>query len=125
MKRTLGLLFSEDVKNQDSVYPVSSLRAHPAGAVATLEYLTSNWDLIYKELPPGLTMLSGFVQLSTSGLGTKEQLARVESFFADKNTTGFNQALEQSKDAIKSKISYVERDLQDVKEWLKTNGYLA
>lgn len=125
IKRTLALIFSDDVKNQDSVYPISSLRAHTQGAKAALEYLTTKWDLIYEQLPPGLTMLSSFVMLCTSGLGTKEQLAQVEAFFADKNTTGYNQALEQSKDTIKSKISYVERDLQDVKEWLKANGYMA
>ena len=82
-------------------------------------------DKIYEELPPGLTILSGFVGLATGGLGTKEQLAKVENFFADKNTNGFNQSLEQNKDLIKSKISYVERDLQDVTQWLKTNGYMA
>jgi len=125
IKRTLGLIFSDDVKNQDSVYPPSSLRAHAAGVEAGFDYLTTNWDKIYEQLPPGLTMLSGFVQVLTSALGTKDQLAKLEAFFAGKDTTGYNQALEQSKDGIKSRISYVERDLQDVTAWLKANGYMA
>jgi aminopeptidase 2 len=70
-------------------------------------------------------MLSGFVQVLTSALGTKDQLAKLEAFFADKDTAGYNQALEQSKDSIKSRISYVDRDVQDVTAWLKANGYMA
>ena len=33
------------------------------------------------------------------------------------------QSLEQSKDAVRSKISWLERDREDVAAWLKANGY--
>jgi aminopeptidase 2 len=64
------------------------------------------------------------VSICTSGFTNREQLQKVEEFFADKSTAGFDQSLAQSLDAIRSKISWLERDRTDVADWLKANGYL-
>ncbi|KAJ6437447.1 purine nucleoside permease [Purpureocillium lavendulum] len=123
IKRTLGLLFGSEVKDQDVYMPVSGLRTHAEGIEALFAYMEENWDNIYKRLPPGLTMLGSMVMIMTSGFTKPEQLARVDKFFADKNTNGYNQSLEQSKDAVRSKISWLQRDREDVAAWLKANGY--
>lgn len=123
IQRTLGLLFGSDVKDQDVYMPVSGLRGHAEGIDAMFAYMTKNWDAMYKHLPPALSMLGNMVMIMTSGFTKKEQLARVEAFFADKNNNGYDQSLEQSKDSIRSKISWLDRDGEDVAAWLKTNGY--
>ncbi|KAL3958106.1 hypothetical protein ACCO45_008684 [Purpureocillium lilacinum] len=123
IKRTLGLLFGSEVKDQDVYMPVSGLRTHAEGIEALFAYMEENWELVYKRLPPGLTMLGSMVMIFTSGFTKKEQLAKVDKFFEGKNTNGFNQSLEQSKDAVRSKISWLERDREDVAAWLKANGY--
>ncbi|KAK1832903.1 mitochondrial aminopeptidase 2 [Podospora conica] len=123
IKRTLDLLFSGEVKDQDIYMPTAGLRAHPKGVEALFTFMTENWDELVKKLPPALSLLGSMVTICTSGFTQADQLARVEKFFADKSTNGFDQSLAQSLDAIRSKISWLERDRDDVATWLKENGY--
>ncbi|KAL7805068.1 aminopeptidase 2 [Trichoderma aethiopicum] len=124
IQRTLSLLLNGEVRDQDIYMPASGLRTHPEGIEALFNWMTENWEELYKRHPPNLPMLPAMVSLLTSGFTKPEQLARVEKFFSDKNTNGYDQSLAQSKDSIRSKISWVERDGQDVADWVKTNGYL-
>ncbi|KAL5333550.1 peptidase family M1-domain-containing protein [Aspergillus crustosus] len=124
IKRTLGLALSDEVKSQDIYMPLGGLRSHAAGIDARWNWVQENWDLLYQRLPPGLGMLGTVLQLCTSSFCTEEQLKKVQSFFADKDTKGFDRAIEQSFDAIRAKVSWVKRDRGDVGSWLKSKGYL-
>lgn len=123
IKRTLDLLFSGEIKDQDIYMPTAGLRSHPEGIEALFTWMTDNWDELVKKLPSALSMLGTMVTIFTSSFTKKEQLEKVEKFFSDKSTNGFNQSLAQSLDAIRSKISWLERDRADVAGWLKANGY--
>jgi len=103
--------------------PTAGLRSHPEGVEALFTYMTENWDWLYEKFPPALPMLGTLVSIFTSSFTKKEQLERVEKFFEGKNTNGFDQSLAQSLDAIRSKISWIERDREDVAAWVKENGY--
>lgn len=87
--------------------------------------MEENWDELYKRLPPALSMLGSMVQIMTSSFTKPEQLAKVEAFFKDKNTNGYDQSLAQSMDSVRSKIAWLGRDRSDVAAWLKENGYGA
>jgi aminopeptidase 2 len=119
------MLFGGEVKDQDIYMPAAGLRSHPEGIEALFSWMTDNWDEIVKRLPPALSMLGTMVTIFVSSMSTKEQLAKVEKFFEGKSTNGFDQSLAQSLDAIRSKISWLERDKEDVAAWLKQNGYLS
>ena len=69
-------------------------------------------------------MLGSMVTIMTSSFTKQEQFGRVEEFFANKNTNGFDQSLAQSKDAIHSKIAWIKRDGSDVAEWVKFSDFL-
>ena len=125
IQKTLGMLFGGEVKDQDIYMPAAGLRSHPEGIEALFSWMTDNWDEIVKRLPPALSMLGTMVTIFVSSMSTKEQLAKVEKFFEGKSTNGFDQSLAQSLDAIRSKISWLERDKEDVAAWLKQNGYLS
>lgn len=105
--------------------PTAGLRSHPEGIQALFKWMTENWDELYKRFPAGLSMLGSLVQILTASLTKPEQLEAVEAFFKDKTTNGFDKSLAQSVDSIKSKISWLSRDQQDVADWLKENGYGA
>ena len=124
IKRTLDLLFSGEVKNQDIYIPAAGLRAHAGGINAMFDWMTRNWDELQKRHPPALSMLGTLVTIFTSSFTKPEQLEQVEAFFADKNTKGYNQSLAQSLDAIRAKIAWLERDGEDVASWVKANGYI-
>ncbi|ROV99956.1 hypothetical protein VMCG_06258 [Cytospora schulzeri] len=123
IQQTLDLLFSGEIKDQDIYMPTAGLRSHPEGIEALFKWMVNNWDELYKRLPPALSMLGSMVQIMTSSFTKPEQLAQVEKFFEDKNKSGYDQALAQSLDGVRSKISWLARDKDDVAAWLKENGY--
>lgn len=63
-------------------------------------------------------MLGTMVSICTSGLTSEKDLERVQKFFADRSTKGFDQGLAQSCDAIRAKSAWLSRDRQDVKDWV-------
>lgn len=81
--------------------------------------MTENWEQLVTKLPPSSTMLGSMVQICTATFTTQADLDRVEAFFKDKSTKGFEMPLAQSLDAIRSKISWLARDREDVKHWVE------
>ena len=124
IQKTLDLLFSGEVKDQDVYMPVSGLRSHPEGIEAMFKFMTENWERLTQKLPPALSMLGTMVNIFTSSFTKQEQLEQVKAFFKERSTAGFEMSLAQSLDSIRSKIAWVERDAEDVKAWLRENGYL-
>ncbi|RDW81295.1 M1 family metallopeptidase [Aspergillus mulundensis] len=124
IQRTLGLALGDEVKNQDIYMPLGGLRTHAPGIDARWAWVKANWDTLYQRLPPGLGMLGTVVQICTASFCTEAQLKDVQDFFANKDTKGYDRAIEQSLDAIRAKVSWVQRDSADVGSWLKTKGYL-
>ncbi|KAL8634168.1 hypothetical protein Q9189_000087 [Teloschistes chrysophthalmus] len=125
IKRTLSLPLSDDVKGQDVYLPLGGLRNEAKGIEALWAWMTSNWAAIEKKCPPGLSMLSGVVQLCTSGFTSEEQLKEVREWFEGKKTKGFDRALEQSADSVRAKSMWLARDRGDVEGWLRKEGFLG
>jgi aminopeptidase 2 len=119
IQRTLDFALSSEVKSQDIYLPVSGLRSHAEGIEALFNWLTEKWSVIHKRLSDNTSILGSVVTICTSSFTKPEQLERVEKFFKDVDTTSFDQSLAQSKDGIRSKISWVERDRDDVANWAK------
>jgi aminopeptidase 2 len=69
-------------------------------------------------------MFGTVVQLCVSGFTRMEHVKMIEEFFAGKSTRGFDRTLAQALDALRARARWVERDGEDVKVWLKENGYL-
>ncbi|CAL5869496.1 uncharacterized protein PFLUO_LOCUS3726 [Penicillium psychrofluorescens] len=124
IRRTLDLAISTEVKSQDLTEPLSCLQKHPAGIEASWAWVKSNWDSLVKRLPPSLDKLGWLVQMITSRFCTEEQMKDVESFFSSVDTKDFDRSLEQSLDAIRVKIHWLQRDCEDVDTWLSKNQYL-
>ncbi|KAI9894381.1 MAG: Aminopeptidase 2 mitochondrial [Vezdaea aestivalis] len=124
IKRTLALALSDDVKQQDIYIPISALRTHAAGIEALFAWMQTNWDFLYKRLPPGLSMLGSVVQICTSSFTHYDQLEQVQKFFDGRSTKGFDQGLAQSKDSIKAKAAWLDRDREDVAKWLEDSGLM-
>lgn len=124
IKRTLDYALSSEVKGQDIYLPLGGLRTHKDGIMALWEWMKQNWDELVARLPPGLSMLGSVVAICTSSFTNEEHMKDIRAFYDGKSTKGFDQALAQSLDAIKAKENWLERDTEDVKDWLKQNKYL-
>ena len=120
IKKTLTLPFGGEVKEQDVYLPLGSLRSHPEGIEQLYGWMTENWDELAKKFPAGLSMLGSIVSICTSSFTSQASLERIQTFFANKNTNGFDQSLAQSSDAIRAKSAWLARDRGDVAEWVGT-----
>lgn len=125
MKQTLALALSGEVKNQDLYLPIAGLRSHAEGISALFEWLQEQWPELHKRLNGNPNMLGSMVTICTAGFTQAGQLEKVEAFFKDIDTKSFDQSLAQSKDSIRSKVSWIERDGKDVADWVDANGYRA
>lgn len=106
------------MKEQDIYMPISGLRSHPEGIEALFSWMTDNWEELARRLPAGLSMLGSMVSICTSSFASTEGLERVQKFFSDKSTKGFDSSLAQSCDAIRAKSAWIARDRQDIKDWV-------
>lgn len=123
ISRTLEMPLSEEVKGQDIYLPLGGLRTHKEGIGALWNWMKEHWEEIEKKLPPGLSMLGSVVQVCTSSFTTEEQMREIQDFFANRSTKGFDQGLAQSLDSIRAKSRWVRSSREEVRAWLKENGY--
>lgn len=99
--------------------PVGALRTHPDGIEALYNWMTGNWDELARRLPAGLSMLGSMVSICTSSFSSQADIDRINKFFEGKSTKGFDQSLAQSLDSIKAKSAWLDRDREDVKQWVE------
>ncbi|KAK9478829.1 peptidase family M1-domain-containing protein [Lipomyces japonicus] len=125
IQKTLDLILGGTVRPQDVYLPMAGLRTTREGTEALWEWTKAHFDEIEKLLPPGLSMLSSVVSLSTMGFTTEEKAKEIEEFFSKRNNKGYDKGLAQSLELIRSKAEWVKRDKASIKAWLSKNGYLA
>lgn len=123
LNKVLKFLLDGTIRLQDMYIPMQGMRSNKIGIEILFSWLKSNWDELFKLLPPGLSMLGSIVQVSTTGFTKMEQYKEVEEFFKTKDTKGFDKGLAQSLEIIKSKANWIARDGDDVSKWLKDNSY--
>jgi len=124
IQRTMDYSLSKHVKDQDIYLPLAALRTHREGIEAFWAWTKQNWDRLKEKLPPSLSMLGSVVSMATSGFTKQEQLRDIEKFYGERSTKGFDRNLAQSKDSIVAKMGQIERDGEDVRQWLRENRYL-
>ncbi|MCJ1319200.1 Aminopeptidase 2 mitochondrial [Xylographa vitiligo] len=122
--RTLALPLSDEVKAQDFHLPLMALRNDAEGVEMLWAWFKDNFEAIKGKCPPALTLLGYVVSGATSSFTRKEHIHAIEKFFEGKDRMGFEKKLEQSLDGVRAKSSWLERDGEDVKAWLRGQGLL-
>jgi len=97
---------------------VSGLNTHPAGITALFDTLLNHLDQLKERYGGGLGGLGSALRLFCGGLATHAQADRLEAFFADKETAGFERTLKQVVEEIRIRAEWVRRDTGALKEWL-------
>lgn len=87
------------------------------------KFIKENWGQIEDKIGGNPIVVDRFVNVSLSKFTSYKDLEEIEAFFQDKDTTAFNRTLEATKDKVRGRAAYKERDAGILKEWLVTNGY--
>lgn len=108
----------------DMQFLVTSLADNPTARLLQWAWIKTHWSSIEMKIGKNSSLLDRIVGAVLQTLTDASTLTEIESFFKDKDTTAFARALEVSKDRIKGRARYLQRDHKKLKEWLTANGYV-
>lgn len=86
-------------------------------------YIKENWPAIRERLSGNMVVMERFLRTGLQKYSSFETEKDIEQFFADKDKNGFDRGLAVVSDTVKGNAKYRERDMEVVREWLKTHGY--
>lgn len=122
IRETLGLISSGEIPNHEWASFGTVLRTHPVSARIYWDWFKTNYDMVVGRFES--FYLAANVAGSFKGFTSRKDYDEVKEFFADKERSGYEQAYAQGLDLVLSNAEWLERDTEDVAEWLKTNQYL-
>ncbi|KAF9383414.1 hypothetical protein CPB97_006477 [Podila verticillata] len=125
VRRTLAFAMSSEVRTQDILTAIATLRSSVIGRAELWNFMRHHWDILYERHCDDIGFLDYFVVLSIESFSTIERYHEVQSFFANKDTTTYDRILATCLEGIRMNILWLERDCKDVEEWLQSNGYLT
>lgn len=102
IEKNLKLLFSKDVRLQDSIYLFRSITAHKNGLTQAWKHMTTQWSQ-YKEISIARNMFSSFVH-SLNGMSTEKDKKAFIAFFTKKGLQGIELAFSQTVEKIEHTI---------------------
>ncbi|KAG7141524.1 Aminopeptidase 2 like protein [Verticillium longisporum] len=115
---------SESVPSSDMHVLASGLGANASAREAQWQYLQAHWDNCVVKAGNNV-VVDRLVSTSLSKFADADKIKEIDTFFAGKDTAGFNRTLETAKDKIRGRAAYRQRDAAALKAWLAANGYAA
>lgn len=124
LQRTMDWAFtSEEVKNQDFMYPVMALSTNIKSRRSLLGRMQKDHDSLVKRFE-GTFSLARCIESSIRNFSTQKDLEMIEEFFKGRDNSKYQSGLSQGLDAVRGNTAWLDRDAKDVETWLKGNGYL-
>ncbi|KAI1358997.1 aminopeptidase 2 [Xylaria arbuscula] len=118
----LDLAFTKHVKDQDLYLLLWLMNSSTHGAERLWKWTEMNWDRVEKAVLVDMQCMTLGVVLD--GLSTKNQMADVEGYFAERNAENYQQLLAQKMELMDLRRLWAERDLEDLTSWLGNHGYM-
>ena len=120
----MNFQFSDDVAVQDINFGLASLGNNPKARNALWDYVQNEWDKVSKKMIATPIIMDGFVKMSLSKFASHDDGQSISEFFKGKDTEGWNRAVVQVIDTVRTNAKYRERDEALVLEWLQAHDYV-
>lgn len=114
MQRTLEFSLSDEVRSQDIIYGITSVSHNVRGCELGWDFLTSHWKEYNEKLAGSGYLLAACIKTAASGFMSESKAQDVEKFFEENPTPKADRAIKQTLESIRSKISWYERDAEDM-----------
>ncbi|KAE8215690.1 hypothetical protein CF327_g1094 [Tilletia walkeri] len=126
LSRTADILFGTggEIRQQDWLYVFAGLADNPISRRVWWETVKKHFEEVYKVLEASVSF-SRIVESCITRFTRKEDLDDVEAFFKDKETSKYSMGLQQGLDSIRSNSRWLQRDSDDVAEWLRSHDFLS
>ncbi|KAG7193589.1 uncharacterized protein KQ657_000660 [Scheffersomyces spartinae] len=120
----LGLLLKTDtIPVMDSHFLGIQMSKNTATRRAFWNFFKENYQSFYEVMSSNMVVLDRFIKFTLGNYQSMEMYQEVEQLFKDKDVHGFEFSYKQSLDRIKINAVWREGHKEEVKEWLKANGY--
>ena len=124
-RRVLDLVFSDAVAVQDKHSAPSALAANGRVRAGIWPYVKEHWEgKVLPQLSGNMVVLERFLKNALNKYASVEVERDIAEFFRDKDCKGFDRGLAVITDTIVGAAKYKERDTENLREYLKSNGYL-
>lgn len=118
------LIKPEIIPTMDAHFLGSTLSANPTTKDAFWKFFKENYDEFYKLMSTNMVVLDRFVKLTLGNYQSMAKHNEIKEFFNDKDVHGFERSYKQVLDNVLINSSWVDRDLNEIKQWLQDNHYL-
>ncbi len=115
VQKNLKMLFSTDVRKQDSIYLFSSVTSFEIGRATAFAYMKTNWAE-FKDISAARNMFSSFVK-SFGGFKAEKDKKTVKAFFEKKGTIGIELALSQTLEKIDQNIAWLKKNQKEAQKY--------
>lgn len=116
IEKTLDLCFSDDVRSQDTLYPLGSLACHKQGRQAVWQFFQKNLS-VFLERYEKTTYLSNLVKNILSSHASEEVAQEIESFFKE-NQIGLDLTVSQVTESVRLRAKWLARDRDAISSYL-------
>ena len=117
LKRSL----SPDVRSQDTVLIVVALAGNRLGRELAWDFVKENWEEFDRRYGRGGFAIMRLVSV-TGAFTTQERARDVEEFFNTHTVPSAERTIQQSLERIRLNVRWLERNRQDIGEWLSTRA---
>jgi len=114
----LDFALSDGVRSQDIYMVFATVASTSRGRELAWLFLKKNWDVVVSKLEAGMNLLANVISYATKSGNTTPWLVDVESFLATRKRQNTERAIAQVLESIKSNITYLDRNIVTVSQWL-------
>ncbi|KAG0312003.1 hypothetical protein BGZ99_009779, partial [Dissophora globulifera] len=122
--RTLAFATSPEVRSQDILTAIQTLRSSVVGRAGLWNFVQHQFDVFYERHCDDIRFVEYFILLGIEHFSSLDRYHEAQAYFATKDTSSFERTLATCLEGIRMHILWLERDRDDVEQWLKNNGYL-
>lgn len=122
--RTVSFAVSPEVRSQDILTAVATLRSSVLGRAELWNFMRRYWDVLHERHCGDIRFLDYFVLLGIGSFTSVERYREIQDFFGTKDTSDCERILATCLEGIRMRILWLDRDREDVERWLRANGYV-
>ncbi|GAA5847170.1 hypothetical protein JCM3766R1_001823 [Sporobolomyces carnicolor] len=122
LQQTLVMLTTGQVAQEDVSRFLCYLANNPRSRRIVWRFFQSAWPALEQQFK-GSMLLGKIAAASFESLSTETDARVVEAFFQDKDTREFWQPLEQAIESVRHRARWLERERNNVAEWLSEKGF--
>jgi puromycin-sensitive aminopeptidase len=120
--KALNFSLSDAVRAQDKIYifeTCASLSRN--GQEITWKFMKDNWKRILAQMEGSISLMPWIVRVSTEGFSSHEKADEIEQFFQANSVVEIERTVRQCVETIHAKAMFMEKNLLETTNWLKTH----